>query len=268
MVSVSAKAKPPPPAYGSMLPSPGSTDRSSLENLLGVTSKNGDGGDLESSHLLIDQQSSSEIQRHNFLRCTGSKLDGESCDNLKGRNVRLYSLVLLGIVVVVAGLIGFFTNHHSAIDMPFAHNDKQLQFTGPFSTLDPVADLGLPKFHRPATSRPPLPLTLGQPDARHFPTNSWYQNLLMPRDETHRAYSIPYVVDCAGPIPGLRVHPNHVDASSFVVQLNVITQYGLTLGATADAGSTATSSSTHHDDTHMYKVTHTTPLGVTLEWVR
>ena len=266
----------PPSAYGSItnssvefLPSPHSTDRSSLENLIGgVTDKNGyqqaPNGDVdddpESNRLL-------EIQLSNFGHAKGTS-DDTIYGQLVGRRVRVRNLLVLGVIAVVAGLIGFFVHRSNSISIPFSHNSKEQESTLAFSTLDPVSDLGLPKFHRPSTSKPPPPLKLGQPDARHYPTNAWYQNMLMPFDEpgeNHRAYAIPFVVDCAGPVPGLRVHPNHVDASSFVVQVNIIAEYALTLGATVDARKT-TGSSLH--STNMYKATHTTPLGVTLEWVR
>ena len=280
----------PTSAYGSttisnvdLLPSSHSTDLSSLENLIGVANKSdyqaapiGDvEEDPESSRLLYQNQrtsnSSSEIQLNNFGHLENGKSEDTFYGQVAGRKVRVRNLLILGVVAVVVGLIVVASKRGSSIHVPFSHDNnninKELESTLAFSTLDPVSDLGLPKFHRPATSKPPPPLKHGQPDAKHYPTNAWYQNLLMPFDEpgeNHRAYAIPSVVDCVGPVPGLRVHPNHVDASSFVVQVNVITEYGLTIGATVDARE---STGTSHHATHMYKATHTTPLGVTLDFV-
>jgi hypothetical protein len=141
----------------------------------------------------------------------------------------------------------------------------------PFSILDPVHDLGLYHFSRPDDSSPRSAMMLGrykqemkqkqkqqqmQQDSKEddennndttttyqhyvFPTNAWYQNLLMYENKTstdhkpgseYRAYTIPYIVDVTGPIPGLRVHANQIGASSNVIQLNIIAEYGLTLGA-------------------------------------
>jgi hypothetical protein len=142
--------------------------------------------------------------------------------------------------------------HHKALPVP-SHARK------PFSKLDPVQDLGLYAYERPRSSRPPHPMK-GLNSTKNFPTNAWYQNMLMAETPglEHRAYAIPYIVDAASPIPGLRVHPNHVTASNFVVQMNIIEQYGLTLGAYSKKKSS-------FDPT--YVATHATPLGVTLEWV-
>lgn len=89
----------------------------------------------------------------------------------------------------------------------------------PLSLLDPVNDLNLPLFTRPASSRPAIPLTANG-NQTSYPTNSWYQSLLMPEDEPtslHRTYSIPYLIDASGIIPGVQAHPNHISASSTVV---------------------------------------------------
>ena len=130
----------------------------------------------------------------------------------------------------------------------------------PFSTKDPVRDLGVPELPRPKASQPSR--VLKEFNGRPLPTNSWYQSLLMVDDQpqsVHRAYVIPYVVDAVGPIPGLRLHPNHVSASSSVVQLNVVENFGLTLGV-------STKKQNFMDD-YRFVATHLTDLGVTLRWV-
>ena len=184
----------------------------------------------------------------------------------------------------------------------------------PLSTLHPVYDLGLPQFSRPEDSRPPKALLGSTTKARQlaaedgnsgggesqgpgpgnnipnvFPTNAWYQNMLLVRDgdeptEVNRAYSTPFLVDAVGPIPGLRVHANHVDASTAVVQLNSVNTYGLTVGAAPDGAtlatlmaatsaaattedSNATNTAAARDHSNKYSVENMTPLGVTLAWV-
>ena len=142
----------------------------------------------------------------------------------------------------------------------------------PFSILHPVTDMGLYDYPRPKTSIPARPITEGLLNRKSYPTNSWYQSLLVPMDEPtdiHRTYAIPYVVDTVGPMPGLRLHPNHIDASTFVIQLYVINEYGLSVGADIDATSSSPSKHGTSDSppTHQYKVTHATHLGVTLNWV-
>jgi len=135
----------------------------------------------------------------------------------------------------------------------------------PFSTLDPVKDLGLYPLSRPEASGPPDSVLRGT-QQHALPTNTWYQNLLMAKGEpsdVHRAYPMPYVVDMVGPIPGLRAHPNHLDASTTVVQLSFVDSHGLTLGAAAADGTGGSDDSPHKK----YSVISTTALAATLEWV-
>ena len=136
----------------------------------------------------------------------------------------------------------------------------------PLSKLDPIYDLHLHGFDRNADTSPPLNIYRPNADAA-VPTNEWYQNLLISHAETtelQRVYAVPYMVDLAGPIPGLQIHPNHIDASSNVIQLSYVIPHGLTLGA-AENSKHATSVNTM---TNGYSVLHMTPLGITLTWVR
>ena len=135
---------------------------------------------------------------------------------------------------------------------------------GPLSLLDPVADLGMYHFDRPLSSQPTVHRSLEAPNGNAaLPTNSWYQSfLLLGADETptsmHRAYSIPYILDAAGPIAGIRVYPHHVGATSNVIQTYTIENQGLTAGlATADGVSAK----------RRYQIELMTPLGITLSWV-
>jgi hypothetical protein len=187
---------------------------------------------------------------------------------------------------------------------------------GVFSQLDPVQDLGLTSFQRPRSSRPPPNLESyilkqqqqqqqqqGVRDDAHIgtnatfsalpntppvvqvaiPTNAWYQNLLSVDDNEmpnsiHRAYTIPYIVDAAGPIPGLRVHANHILATQTVIQLNVIEEHGLVVGAAPPPPPPAQQQQHQQhkdddkDDEHIlntrFHVDNMTPLAITLGWVR
>lgn len=127
----------------------------------------------------------------------------------------------------------------------------------PFSTLDPVEDLGVMGVVHSVV--PPESLARVS-DNKAMPTNAWYENLIVgakeePPTNIYKAYAVPYLVDAAGAIPGLRVHPNHLDTQDSLVQLLVVEPHGLTLGA---SGSTEMA----------YNIASTNPLGVTLEWVR
>jgi len=137
----------------------------------------------------------------------------------------------------------------------------------PFSRLDPVHDLGLANFDRPQGSRPSSVVQHSNKKmTRPIPTNAWYQNLLMLGDDTeptefHRAYAIPYVLDAAGPIPGLRMHTNHISSSSNVIQLTVNNLHGVTMGAIH-----RTSGPASKNVKKAFSVQEMTQLAVTLRW--
>jgi endo-1,3(4)-beta-glucanase len=136
----------------------------------------------------------------------------------------------------------------------------------PLSSLDPVEDLNLYPFKRPAESSPSTRLGALRKNKKNaaLPTNSWYQNLLrLGADEVpnrdHKAYTIPYMVDTAGAIPGVRIHGPRLVSTSTQVTLTVDEPYGLTLGAMGATGSTGTNQTG-------YTVHHATELGITLQW--
>jgi hypothetical protein len=149
------------------------------------------------------------------------------------------------------------------------------------SLLDPVRDLGLAAYERPESSRPPK--ALADSPYTVYPTNAWYQNLLMlgkdgdtPQD-IHRVYCIPYIIDAAGKIAGLRLHGVYRTVSNTVIQLNTQNEFGLTIGAKVNHDNgvvvePTTDDHGDHDDkptiSRGYTIHTATPLGVTLEWVR
>ena len=174
--------------------------------------------------------------------------------------VLVLGCVLSGVFVAIRV---FNRNHSRAVYHLPVHPE-------PFSILDPVKDLGLLEFHR-ESSLPPENIfrklnvdTSGKRSA--LPTNAWYQNMLLSTGEPsniHRAYATPYMLDAVGLIPGLRIHPNHIESSVFVMQLSFLDSFGLTLGATGDV-----TKGKHETNSKAYSVRSTTQLGLTLEWVR
>jgi hypothetical protein len=176
--------------------------------------------------------------------------------------------VLLGVALVALfGIVAFAMPWHTV-----AHGDlpegSATKYHGSLSKLHPVDDLGLYSFSRDKGTSPMSALTKGSEKnggSVNYPTNAWYQNILMMDDEPsniHRIYAVPFVLDPAGPIPGVRVHPNHIQASTAVVQLNTVEAYALTVGAAKDATSKHNST-----ETNGYIIENMTPLGVTLGFV-
>jgi hypothetical protein len=196
-------------------------------------------------------------------------------DNLRSGKIAVFyhsnRNVLLGVALVALFAIAAFAVPWQSVapgDRP-AHRDSfPTKYHGSLSKLHPVDDLGLYSFSRDHGSSPPSALTKGGEKKEgwpSYPTNAWYQNILMMDDEPsniHRVYAVPFVLDPAGPIPGLRVHPNHIQASTAVVQLNTVEAYALTVGATADA-----TDKHNGTETNGYVIETMTPLGVTLGYV-
>ena len=186
----------------------------------------------------------------------------------KKSNRHLPTKWLLVIIVVICGvkLMNIVERRWNTFEEPHdSHLDPNYR-QGPLSLLDPVIDLGMFAFDRPLASQPTVHRSLEAPNrGRALPTNAWYQSFLLLSDDgdkppsvMHRAYSVPYIVDAAGPIAGLRVYPHHVGATSNVIQTYTIENQGLTLGLATSDGASAPP---------RYQVEQMTPLGITLSWV-
>eukprot|EP00934_Nitzschia_sp_Nitz4_P006048 Nitzschia sp. Nitz4//scaffold26_size159584//134560//137421//NITZ4_002516-RA/size159584-processed-gene-0.87-mRNA-1//-1//CDS//3329545157//6038//frame0 len=99
-------------------------------------------------------------------------------------------------------------------------------------------------------------LQSGQP----LPTNIWYMNLISPNagtpynTEASRVYTVPYIVDTVGAIPGIRVHWPVLQAASRNMQMVVDTQNALTIGATSV------------DPAYTVATDEWSLLGVSLQW--
>ena len=104
----------------------------------------------------------------------------------------------------------------------------------PFSYVDPH-DAGFVYIDRPATSRPGEIFRNLRSIGAPLPTNSWCENFFLGAsgntDATNKVFQVPYIVDTAGPIPGLRSNPGHVNSMSTSVEMAYEAENGLTLGS-------------------------------------
>jgi hypothetical protein len=250
------------------------------------TSQYGSDGSTEKESLLITQPSPSSngastkenssyhaTEARQLLEVSGTK-DSFADTGGTGKIAVFYRNnrnVLLGVALVALfAIVAFAMPWHSDAggDRPARPDGFATKYHGSLSKLHPVDDLGLYSFSRDKGSSPPSALTKGAEKNggwASYPTNAWYQNILMMDDEPssiHRIYAVPFVLDPAGPIPGVRVHPNHIQASTAVVQLNTVEAYALTVGASGDATSKQNST-----ETNGYIIENMTPLGVTLGFV-
>jgi hypothetical protein len=255
------------PSSGSQYGSDGSDEKSSLLITQPSPSSNGASTKESSSYR------ATEARR--LLEVSGSK-DSFAATEHNGKIAVFYRKnrnVLLGVALVALFAIAAFAMpwHYVAggdSDHPARPDGFATMYHGSLSKLHPVDDLGMYSFSRDKGTSPPSALTKGAEKNggwASYPTNAWYQNILMMDDEPsniHRIYAVPFVLDPAGPIPGVRVHPNHIQASTAVVQLNTVEAYALTVGAAGDATSKDNST-----ETNGYIIENMTPLGVTLGFV-
>jgi hypothetical protein len=161
-----------------------------------------------------------------------------------------------------------------------------------FSTLDPVADLGLFDYdHRPESSSPGTvfgDLHKGQKyTGMPLPTNKWYENMVLvqngnePSDQ-QQVYTVPYVINAVGPVPGLKLHATRLLGMSTIVQVTYIAPHGVTIGAAKsldekDLGAQSGEMGVQrrysvdyekgeHPEGNVGVMGPLTPLGLTLKW--
>jgi hypothetical protein len=253
-----------------LLPSAHSTDRPSKDRLV---------PDVEQTQPLLSsgRAHASEVQPQAFEGKNGRK-EG-FYDYWAGKSgLKSNRIARFGCIGVIVALLALVTWKGAEREGPFGptrplpyNKDSISEFHGtvvgskPLSLLDPVEDLDLPSAERPHDSRPGRALKASGQQA--LPTNAWYQNMIMvgiaDPNPLNRVYTVPYIVDASGPIAGLRVHNNHIGASTSVVQVYTVEEYGLTIGAWTDA-----TIDIRTNESKTYTVKQMTELGLTLEWVR
>jgi hypothetical protein len=191
-------------------------------------------------------------------------------------NNRKVLLTLTMTVFLAIGFASFAPNNKSNISLPSHEPEIPLVALSntfsyvspqPFSKLDPISDMNLLGVARDANTGPPGNIFRFD-EMTAVPTNMWYQNLLLHHEgepsELQRVYTIPYMIDLAGPIPGMQLHPNHMDATSNVIQLSYVILHGLTLGVAMRSDLASTSDKSLTKD---YSVLQTSELGITMSWV-
>jgi hypothetical protein len=96
----------------------------------------------------------------------------------------------------------------------------------------------------------------------------------------NRAYTVPYVVDAVGPIPGLRLFGSRILAMQKIVQVSFDISHGLTIGSASNLLLNSNISADNiprryqlfddysGDEKEKASAYPLTPLGLTLKWVR
>ena len=136
---------------------------------------------------------------------------------LLGHKLFVGSCAVLGILSMV-----FLVMLTMTTPSPPLENAAWASKAAPFSTVDPT-DLGFIAIDRYDISKPGL--IFGDLLTRQIPlpTNSWYENFLLGfsnTDPENKVFQVPYVLDTAGPIPGMRTHATHVQANSRAIMVS------------------------------------------------
>jgi len=195
------------------------------------------------------------------------------------------STIFLCVIPIIILIVTIQTNRPSVLqEQEIAHFSAVLldhEVHRPFSTVDPVSSLKLYPFERPKSSSPGTVFGKlqngesgnGESGKYALPTNQWYENMLLLPDamdpgETHHVYSLPYVVDAAGPIPGIRLSITHILAFEKVVQASYIAGQALTLGASTnlDSDQIDLSKESMHKRYSLFGDSPLSSLGLTLQW--
>lgn len=157
----------------------------------------------------------------------------------------------------------------------------------PFSTVDPTS-LHVHAYDRPAFSAPGKvfgALHGGQyKTGVALPTNKWYENmLLMPDEQTepiddNRVYTVPYVINACGKLPGINVFGTKLLGMDRVIQVTFVDKFGINLGVANELSSETISDQEFESHINRKYLVDSTaddlsgelaplsPLGLTLKW--
>ena len=205
----------------------------------------------------------------------------------KKKMIALVSCLLaLGVAVVVAVSMIKAKEDEFPSQKPIikAPEIKVKETVGPLSNLHPSRDLNVLPYDRGfatqlhvqingESSPEGTQLKSRQSKSGRLPTNAWYENLLLyttgrtqPGAE-QRVYSMPYIIDATGPIPGLRLHQSNRQGGNLVIQMIVDAATSLTLGMNKDLAAKDSQASL----SHMYELddsegTAHSALSLNLRW--
>lgn len=240
-----------------ILPSAQSTKKPSVTNLQNYATlgdKLVQNADDEGGLELLKQQKKASIFSSPLYLCKAlvCSLPGKICSAL---------LILVGFFII----IGLHPSGKHSVTK--SKTTAKFGFRRPLSTLSPVHDLNVLLIGRPPTTDPP-PLVLRQNPTQALPTNIWYLNLMLAGtgepSNFQNVFTVPYLVDVAGIIPGIHISPQEVSGGALVENMVSNPFQGVVLGVAEDA-------STNHFSQLSKKYTIPTELSshlaVTLDWV-
>lgn len=137
------------------------------------------------------------------------------------REVKTFCLIIFCASVMCIGLLYTLgAGVHPEVVTGAAWSSR----AAPLSTMNPE-DLGVQTIDRPSASKPGPAFRALQNLSVPLPTNSWYENLFIGSDNTvaeSSVFQVPYILDTAGRLVGIRTHPCHVQANTNMVMVRGI----------------------------------------------
>jgi hypothetical protein len=176
-----------------------------------------------------------------FSQSVYSRLSNNHCRNKNYKEKRIFlitlslflSFILLYVFVFQSSSLSSSEFFIPSDHLPILHAAWSSK-AAPFSTVDPQA-LGVIGLDRPSVSMPaPVFDGLLKQDIP-LPTNAWYENFFLGSPTTDpdgsKVFQVPYIIDIASVIPGVRTHACHVQAFGRQVMMTHELENGFTLGA-------------------------------------
>lgn len=129
----------------------------------------------------------------------------------------IVTTIFISLILFVRNFEEKHEPHYSPVDPNHLNDfgfDKADILQRPFSAEDPRR-YGFLDAERSEDSKPGSIMSIVREEYTALPTNSWCENLLLGpgTTENNHVYQLPYLVDAAGPVPGLRTHPVRTKAS-------------------------------------------------------
>lgn len=190
--------------------------------------------DLDNENTPLKKHFSSKINKleENNEVYDDDTTNGDLNKNKKCLNGISISFILLSLVI----LSSIFINLKNSTDLSPIEGGAWSSIAAPFSIVDP-RDLGFLLANRPESSKPgPIFENFRKSDTKEFvplPTNSWCENFFLGLDNVqsqNKVFQLPYIIDTAGIIPGVRTHGVHLQANDMSVEMVFDPEDGFIMG--------------------------------------
>jgi len=140
----------------------------------------------------------------------------------KRHPIVLTSLILFSLIILVVLFFNSTDKSHELLMKTASAGTWSSAKVAPFSTVNPDS-IGFTSYDR-RTAKPGPVFAKMFDTGIPLPTNSWYENFLLgieTNSEQNVVFQVPYILDTAGKIPGIRMHPCYVQAFSKQVMVTI-----------------------------------------------